>query len=76
LPDKRRLRITLGYSNDSVLRSFHRFNDLAEGGLFALIAMNTGQRAISMFDFEKKDPANSKPDELRGYRKGAKIYLG
>jgi hypothetical protein len=42
----------------------------------ALIAMKTGQRAVLMFGFEKKDLANIKPDELRGYRKAARIYLG
>jgi hypothetical protein len=41
-----------------------------------LIAMKTGQRAVLMFGFEKKDLANIKPDELRGYRKAARIYLG
>jgi hypothetical protein len=29
-----------------------------------------------MFGFEKKDQANIKPDELKAYRKAAKIYLG
>jgi hypothetical protein len=29
-----------------------------------------------MFGFEKKDMANIEPDELRGYRKAARIYLG
>jgi hypothetical protein len=66
----------LGYDNDSAHRSFHRSNDLAEGGLFALIAMKTGQPEVLMFGFEKKDLANIKPDELRGYRKAARIYLG
>jgi hypothetical protein len=28
-----------------------------------------------MFGFEKKDLANIKPDELREYRKAARIYL-
>jgi len=40
-----------------------------------LIAMRAGQRAVLMFGFEKKDLANIRPDELRGYRKAAKIYL-
>ena len=40
-----------------------------------MIAMKVGQRAVLMFGFEKKDLANIKPDELRGYRKAAKIYL-
>jgi hypothetical protein len=42
----------------------------------ALIAMKTGQRAVLMFGFEKKDLANIKPDKLTGYRKAARIYLG
>ena len=48
----------------------------SSGGARALIAMKTGQRAVLMFGFEKKDLANIKPDELRGYRKAARIYLG
>jgi hypothetical protein len=47
----------------------------ASGGARALIAMRVGQRAVLMFGFEKKDLANIKPDELKGYRKAAKIYL-
>jgi len=46
------------------------------GGARALIAMRVRQRAVLMFGFEKKDLANIKPDELREYRKAAKIYLG
>jgi len=46
------------------------------GGARALIAMNVGRRAVLMFGFEKKDMANIKPDELKGFRKAAKIYLG
>ena len=38
--------------------------------------MKAGQRAVLMSGFEKKDLANIKPDELRGFRKAAKIYLG
>ena len=45
------------------------------GGARALIAMKVGQRAVLMFGFEKKDLANIKPDELKGYRKAARIYL-
>jgi hypothetical protein len=47
----------------------------SSGGARALIAMRVGQRAVLMFGFEKKDLANIGPDELRGYRKAAKIYL-
>lgn len=46
------------------------------GGARALIAMKVGQRAVLMFGFEKKDLANIGPDELRGYRRAAGIYLG
>ena len=46
------------------------------GGARALIALKVGRRAVLMFGFEKKDMANIKPDELRAYRKAAKIYLG
>jgi hypothetical protein len=45
------------------------------GGARALIAIKVGQRAVLMFGFEKRDLANIKPDELREYRKAARIYL-
>jgi hypothetical protein len=48
----------------------------SSGGARALIAVRVGQRAVLMFGFEKKDLANIKPDELKAYRKAAKIYLG
>jgi hypothetical protein len=48
----------------------------SSGGARALIAMKIGQRAVLMFGFEKKDLANIKPDELKAYRKAARIYLG
>jgi hypothetical protein len=48
----------------------------SSGGARALIAMKAGKRAVLMFGFEKKDMANIKPDELNGYRKAARIYLG
>ena len=38
--------------------------------------MKVGKLAVLMFGFEKKDQANIRPDELREYRKAAKIYLG
>lgn len=53
-----------------------RAGEGTSGGARALIAMKAGQRAVLMFGFEKKDMANIKPDELRGFRKAAKIYLG
>jgi hypothetical protein len=48
----------------------------SSGGARALIAMKVGQRAVLMFGFEKKDQANIGLDELKEYRKAAKIYLG
>jgi hypothetical protein len=48
----------------------------SSGGARALIAMKAGQRAILMFGFEKKDLANIRLDELKEYRKAARIYLG
>jgi hypothetical protein len=45
------------------------------GGARALIAMKVEKRAVLMFGFEKKDLGNIKPDELREYRKAARIYL-
>jgi hypothetical protein len=41
----------------------------SSGGARALIAMKAGKRAVLMFGFEKKDLANIKPDEMRGYRR-------
>lgn len=46
------------------------------GGGRVLIALRTGQRAVLMFAWEKKDMENIKPNELREYRELAKIYLG
>jgi hypothetical protein len=48
----------------------------SSGGARALVAIKIGRRAVLMFGFEKKDMANIKPDELRGYKKAAAIYLG
>ena len=53
-----------------------RVGEGSSGGARALIALKVGKRAVLMFGFEKKDLANIKPDELRGYRKAAGIYLG
>jgi hypothetical protein len=53
-----------------------RAGEGTSGGARALIAMKVGQRAIFMFGFEKKDLASIKPDELKQYRKAARIYLG
>ena len=46
------------------------------GGGRVLIALRTGERAVLMFAWEKKDMENIKPDELKEYRDLAKIYLG
>jgi hypothetical protein len=54
---------------------FARQGEGTSGGARALIAMKVGQRAVLMFGFEKKDLANIRPDELREYRKAARIYL-
>lgn len=47
----------------------------SSGGARALVAIKAGQCAVLMFGFEKKDQANIKPDELKEYRKAARIYL-
>jgi hypothetical protein len=52
-----------------------RVGEGTSGGARALIAMKVGRRAVLMFGFEKKDMAGIKPDELKGFRKAAKIYL-
>lgn len=46
------------------------------GGARAIVAMKAGQRIVLMFGFEKKDLANIKADELRAFRKAARVYLG
>jgi hypothetical protein len=46
------------------------------GGARAIVAMKVGQRVVLMFGFEKKDQANIKADELRAFRKAARVYLG
>jgi len=48
----------------------------SSGGARALIAVRAGKRAVLMYGFEKKDLADIGLDELKGYRKAAKIYLG
>jgi hypothetical protein len=52
-----------------------RAGEGSSGGARALIAIKVDQRAVLMFGFEKKDMANIRPDELKAYRKAAKIYL-
>jgi len=46
------------------------------GGARAIVAMKIGLRVVLMYGYEKKDLANIKSDELRAYRKAAKVYLG
>ena len=46
------------------------------GGARAIVAMKVGLRVVLMFGFEKKDMANIKSDELRAFRKAARVYLG
>jgi len=41
-----------------------------------MVAMKVGQRVVLMFGFEKKDQASIKADELRAFRKAARVYLG
>ena len=48
----------------------------ASGGARAIVAMKVGRRAVLMFGFEKRDQANIKADELRAFRKAARVYLG
>jgi hypothetical protein len=38
--------------------------------------MKVGRRIVLVFGFEKKDQANIKADELRAFRKAARVYLG
>jgi hypothetical protein len=79
--DDETLRETVNGAYDADLGSglfkyrLAREGEGASGGARALIAMKVGQRAVLMFGFEKKDLANIRPDELKEYRKGAKIYL-
>jgi hypothetical protein len=37
--------------------------------------MKVGLRVVLMFGFEKKDMSNIKADELRMFRKAARVYL-
>lgn len=46
------------------------------GGARAIVAMKSGQRVVFMYGFEKKDLANIRKDELKGFKDLAKIYLG
>jgi hypothetical protein len=46
------------------------------GGARAIVAMKIGQRTVLMLGFEKKDQANIKINELRVFRKAARVYLG
>lgn len=38
--------------------------------------MKVGLRIVMMYGFEKKDQANIKIDDLRAFRKAARVYLG
>lgn len=46
------------------------------GGARAIVAMKVGLRIVLMYGFEKKDQANIKIDDLRAFRKAARVYLG
>jgi hypothetical protein len=45
------------------------------GGARAIVAMKVGLRIVLMYGFEKKDQANINTDELRAFRKAARVYL-
>jgi hypothetical protein len=53
-----------------------RHGEGTSGGARAIVAMKVGRRIVLMFGFEKKDQANIKADELRAFRKAARVYLG
>lgn len=53
-----------------------RHGEGSSGGARAIVAMKVGLRVVLMFGFEKKDQANIKTDELRMFRKAARVYLG
>jgi hypothetical protein len=52
-----------------------RTGEGTSGGARAIVAMKVGLRVVLMFGFEKKDMANIKADELRMFRKAARVYL-
>lgn len=52
-----------------------RHGEGTSGGARAIVAMKAGRRLVLMFGFEKKDQANIKADELRAFRKAARVYL-
>jgi hypothetical protein len=52
-----------------------RAGEGSSGGGRAIVAMRAGERVVMMFGFEKKDLPNIKRDELREFRKAAKVYL-
>ncbi len=47
----------------------------ARGGARAIVVMKVGLRIVLMFGFEKKDTANINLNELREFRKAARVYL-
>jgi hypothetical protein len=53
-----------------------RHGEGTRGGARGIVAMKTGQRIVLIFGFEKKDQGNIKADELRTFRKAARVYLG
>lgn len=52
-----------------------RHGEGTSGGARAIVAMKAGRRVVLMFGFEKKDQANIKADELRAFRKAARVYF-
>jgi hypothetical protein len=53
-----------------------RHGEGSSGGARAIVAMKAGHRVVLMFGFEKSDQANIKANELREFRKAARVYLG
>ena len=52
-----------------------RHGEGTSGGARAIVAMKVDRRIVLMFGFEKKDQANIKANELRAFRKAARVYL-
>jgi hypothetical protein len=52
-----------------------RHGEGTSGGARAIVAMKVGLRIVLMFRFEKKDQANIKANEVRAFRKAARVYL-
>jgi len=51
-------------------------NTQTAAGARVIVAMTVGVRIVLTYGFEKKEQANIKIDELRAFRKAARVYLG